>query len=99
MRWINAEAKIRMQIYDEEHEEYITREMTVEDALDAYTEDGCPTTVEAEPIRHGHWKHTFGGYVNCSVCGATPLLDGEREYVETCYCPNCGAKMDEVNDD
>ena len=55
-------------------------------------------TVDAVSVVHGHWKHTFGGYVNCSICDATPLLDGEREYVETTYCPNCGALMDEVTE-
>lgn len=51
-------------------------------------------TIDAVEVKHGEWVHEFGGYVNCSECGASPLLDGEREYVETNYCPNCGAKMD-----
>ena len=45
------------------------------------------------------YRNGFGGYVNCSECDATPLLDGEREYVETPYCPNCGAKMDMEEED
>ena len=55
MRLIDAETKIKMLLFDEMYEEQITREMTVEEALDLYTEDGCPTTVDAEPVRHGHW--------------------------------------------
>ena len=55
--------------------------------------DSVPAA-DVAPVRRGKWVHTFGGYVNCSECNATPLLDGEREYVETPYCPNCGAKMD-----
>jgi hypothetical protein len=54
--------------------------------------------LKSQMPKRGEWKHIFGGYVECSICGASPLLDGEREYVETNYCPNCGAKM-EVQDE
>lgn len=56
-------------------------------------------TIEAEPIRHGHWIYTERGfplaygYNRCSVCGRSIGLDS------TDYCPNCGAKMDEVTED
>ena len=51
-------------------------------------------TIEAEPVKHGKW---------------ITILIGERPYCSTCYkthdcfewtpryCPNCGAKMDEVS--
>lgn len=43
-------------------------------------------TVDAEPVRHGHWTVTRW-FVQCSECGeAFPLTP-------TNYCPNCGAKM------
>ena len=56
-------------------------------------------TIEAEPVKHGRWIYDdeaypggnpYGHYV-CDQCG---------EYVphKTNYCPNCGAKMDEVDD-
>lgn len=53
-------------------------------------------TVDAE--RHGHWIHRFGdGHIEqallggkCSICGFVGTA--------TNYCPNCGAKMDEVED-
>lgn len=54
-------------------------------------------TVDAEPIRHGRWKpykteqgRTFGVY--CSKCKKWLLMN------PTPYCPNCGAKMDEVSE-
>lgn len=53
---------------------------------------------DAVEVKHGHWAHDFGGYVECSNCDALPLLDGERGYVESEYCPWCGAKMDEVTE-
>ena len=59
-------------------------------------------TVDAEPVKHGHWINHFDDLfpmestVECSICG-------EKEWMMTIinhnYCPNCGAKMDEVTDD
>ena len=46
-------------------------------------------TVDAEPIKHGHWEY-IGGYgyqYRCSNC----IKCVERK---TRYCPHCGAKMD-----
>ena len=58
--------------------------------------------VDAEPVKHGHWINHFDDLfpmestVECSICG-------EKEWMMTIinhnYCPNCGAKMDEVTDD
>lgn len=48
-----------------------------------------------EPIKHGKWiSDISGGYENiCSIC--------QHEFIDKCdndsnYCPNCGARMDEV---
>lgn len=46
-------------------------------------------TVEAEPVRHGHWNWFDG--LRCSVCNYKLQSTG----IPSC-CPNCGAKMDEV---
>ena len=56
----------------------------------------CAPTVDAEPVRHGRWKLDVSPYTNrwlykCTACNSF------AEY-ETDYCPNCGAKMDEEND-
>ena len=49
-------------------------------------------TVDAEPVKHGHWLQMMG-HAYCSMCGykGSPII--------TNYCPNCGAKMDEVEDE
>ena len=52
-------------------------------------------TVDAEPVRHGHWIEAKYPLFTCSECGAT-YQDIGYGYN---YCPNCGAKMDEVTDD
>lgn len=80
---------------------------TVDDILDqidredTYIEDA--DIVDVEPIIHGHWikvetPHTFPyelSVYKCSECDTYlfAVVDGYR------YCPNCGAKMDEVEED
>lgn len=56
-------------------------------------------TVDAEPMRHGHWIFNPKDAIEimftlpkCSECGAESSDGGN-------YCPNCGAKMDEVEKD
>lgn len=58
-------------------------------------------TVDAELVRHGHWINK-GYYAICSECGANsgtqynglePIPRWSR------YCPDCGAKMIEGEDD
>ena len=56
-------------------------------------------TVDAEPVKHGHWDD-MGDFEQCSVCHGTHLKRfqtyyGEATWVKMSYCPNCGAKMDE----
>lgn len=52
---------------------------------------------DADPVKHGHWiahgKAFIGATIEaCSECGE--LLCGYNK----AYCPNCGAKMDEVTE-
>ena len=64
------------------------------------TIDNAPTV---DPVKHGHWvevqrihekDHT--AICECSLCGDTVwVYDGQRAWN---YCPNCGAKMDEVEE-
>lgn len=61
---------------------------------------GCiddATTVDAEPIRHGHWIYTDYCVWVCSECRENPtrglgFVQAEEHLYE--YCPRCGAKMD-----
>ena len=57
------------------------------------------STVDAEPVKHGHWIFNPKDAIEmmftlpkCSECGAESSDGGN-------YCPNCGAKMDEVEDE
>lgn len=67
-------------------------------------------TVDAEPIRHGHWniltpQDDDGGWVaiSCSNCNfVTPYASSRKEIEENGfayhYCMYCGAKMEEIVD-
>ena len=53
-------------------------------------------TVEAEPVKHGHWIMEFenddGRSLRCSNCLMVFWVGHGRDGN---YCPNCGSKMDE----
>lgn len=71
-----------------------------QEPLTEYDLDSLPS-IEAEPVRYGRWeqidvqpyfrKHYYNSNVYCSVCHTR----GNLKYN---YCPNCGAKMDEVRE-
>lgn len=73
----------------------------IENAIQAGTLEGIAQAIELLPaadvqeVKHGRWElidkgHGFYDW-ECSACGGS----GRGDYV---YCPNCGAKMDEVGD-
>lgn len=45
--------------------------------------------VDAEPVRHSKWVCRTPGVFSCGACLGLAL--GNRP---TCYCPDCGARMD-----
>lgn len=45
--------------------------------------------VDVQEVRHGRWINC-GWSIKCSVC------DYDMPFAVRNYCPNCGAKMDEV---
>lgn len=59
-------------------------------------------TVDAEPVRHGKWIYgnDFHWYTaSCSACGYQRRTDIKATgWNQWKYCPNCGAKMDEVEE-
>ena len=52
---------------------------------------------DVQPVRYGRWEREedpygfFDTIPVCSACGCTT-----KYRVTSAYCPNCGAKMDEV---
>ena len=49
-RLIDADARVTVQSFDPMNEEYYHNEMTVEQALDFATDEGCPPIVAAIPV-------------------------------------------------
>lgn len=52
-------------------------------------------TVDAEPVRHGHWGVIAVG-INFNTDRLCSHCKKEIKSNYWNYCPNCGAKMDEV---
>lgn len=56
----------------------------------------CPAA-DVQEIRRGRWiRDEFGS--RCGACGLYAYRDKFDKPWESPYCPNCGAKMDEVSE-
>ena len=84
MNWTDTQAEVQ---------EYVDWKRTVA------TINSAPT-IEAEPVRHGHWERHYSRpnvYADlcwyCSACGAKFGYEWTNHFK---ICPDCGAKMDEV---
>ncbi len=56
---------------------------------------------EVTPVVHAHWNKTrFMNIYQCSACKSQDIMEMLRcaVYLKR-YCPNCGAKMDEEEQD
>lgn len=53
---------------------------------------------DAAPVRHGRWIYGEDIDIQCSVCGADALTEGDYRQTRSNYCPNCGARMDGENE-
>lgn len=87
--------------------EYINREATIRALLNdapeqvSYSRENAADCIrymdaaDVAPVRHGDWEIVLGSngkeYMVCTCCRVSQDLTG----VFT-YCPNCGARMDEV---
>ena len=89
--------------------EYVKREYAVDAVLDVYCDTpdvdlSCEKfeaairkiqAADVAPVRHGRWldgKCTVCGWEEPDVC--TWLGYDSEAWIETQYCPNCGAIMD-----
>ena len=60
-------------------------------------------TADVAPVVHGRWELEYETYgkMRCSVCKKEALIEKAIDdvgvttnYVDSNYCPNCGARMD-----
>ena len=82
------EFPIRINHYDKENGNF-RYVLGIEAVMDYVKE---MPTVEAEPVRHGHWVRNDNGTYSCSECQS--WIPNEQHYYAR-YCLHCGAKMDE----
>lgn len=88
-----AEFPVRRNHHDEKHGNihFINGIEIVMEYLDEIA-DTFP--IDAEPVRHGKWKHVAGMNSKCSECGRYfPVKEFDSRPFDINYCPNCGAKM------
>ena len=50
MRLIDANAVVTIQVFDEMTEEYNMETITVAKAIDRWSDEGCPPTIDAVPV-------------------------------------------------
>ena len=60
-------------------------------------------TVDAVPVRHGKWVNAplcGNDYCRCSNCGSWHNIHANlRGEINFKYCPNCGARMEDDDND
>ncbi|MBR2556329.1 MAG: hypothetical protein IKE94_15895 [Aeriscardovia sp.] len=63
----------------------------------AESEIECAPTVDAVPVRHGHWididSETYTWAIRCNKCGHERSMMSTQKTYPT-YCEKCGARMD-----
>ncbi len=93
MRLIDADTVVTIQTYDDMYEEWGTKTMTVAEALDEFSDEGCPPTADAEIIMYAAWKGTVCGRCGHDLSGWAEDAGRLTERGLLHYCPICGARM------
>lgn len=87
-RLIDANALIEKAYWHGEHPSVDDLFAEGVDAVDVSDIDNAPT-IEAEPVRHGRWLCVVTEEEQFFLCNRCK----KKEYLESNYCPNCGARM------
>lgn len=81
--------------------EYIERDFVLDvvkrtsgDYAAAFCEIAHHKAADVAPVVHGKWIYGEDIDIQCSVCGADALTEGDYRQIKSRYCPSCGAKMD-----
>ena len=64
--------------------------------VDAFQIANAPT-IDAVPVRHGHWE-TNSDRPDTLICSVCKCGFDMWKHDPHNFCPNCGAKMDEVSE-
>ena len=98
-RYIDAEQKITITYYDEEHEEWSKKTKTIDEFLYENADEDIPTA-DVREVVHARWINDRGVY-KCSHCKELWLewwasqcpIESMNKLMR--LCPKCGAQMDE----
>jgi hypothetical protein len=71
---------VTVNLYDDEHEEYIDERMTIAECLDRFTDEGCPTESKPKFYKDG---------LSCKGCKNDGQFEDEFEYGYPCPCIRC----------
>lgn len=97
-RLIDADTVVTILLYDDMSEEWETRKMTIAETIDRWSDEGCPPTIDAVPVRHGKWivtrrTNVYGGIeLQCPFCNDRVMVSRIEDEI---YCRHCGAKLGE----
>lgn len=103
MRLIDADTVVTIQVYDDMTEEWDMKRMTIAEAIEEWSDEGCPPTVDS--VKHGHWDNKIIEFdvphtvARCSNCKGKIWVYAENYEVKYPYCPLCGAKMTGESDE
>lgn len=87
MRLIDADKVVTIQVYDDMTEKYGTKKVTIADAIDEWSDEGCPETIDAVPVvrcKDCRWGREVCGNIECSVDRNLPPEYHGYEW----FCPN-----------
>ena len=80
-RYIDANEKLTITVYDDEHEENIDHYMTIEEILDTYTSEGCPPTADVVEIVRCkdcvYWEQATDNSGNCNRAFEITAYEGD----------------------
>ena len=92
-RYVDIKQLVSATYYDEEHEEWSQKIVSIEDLLCSACDDFVEAT-NVQPVAMGKWKILDKHTAQCSVCNNTLDLRGVNAgRGDANYCPNCGADM------
>lgn len=93
VRLIDANAVVTIQVFDEMTEEYSMETITVAKAIDRWSDEGCPPTIDAVPVVRCRECKKRGHDWECPLCW--------MEWHEDKTRPGAGRfeKKDETEDD
>lgn len=99
VRLIDANEVVTIQVFDEMTEEYSMETLTVAEAIDRWSDEGCPPTIDAVPVVRCRecWRRGKPNYCPmCQLCvyGAVPPYDKDVDLTEDDGFCHLGAKMD-----